>query len=119
MLGRVRHEVLTRRGVGDVGRYHERAAAERVDMSCNLREIRFRTRGERDVGARLGQPDGDAAADAEPGSGDDGHAVVDREPVENHCAPPTRRSRWSPGDARPATSGRSRYVRRPGSAAHT
>jgi hypothetical protein len=36
------------------------------------------------MGAGLGQADGDAAPDAEPGAGDDGDAVVDAEAVKDH-----------------------------------
>ena len=102
------HEVLARGRVGDVGRHDERAPAERADVTGHLFEVGLGASRQRDVGAGLGQPDRDPAADAEPGAGDDRDAAVDREPVEDHRARAGRGADSSDGAARRRAAGRGR-----------
>ena len=105
LLDRRLDEVLERLLLGDVGGHHERPPARRADPVGDLLEVRFGSRRQHDIGARLRQADRDAATDAETGARDDGDLIVDPEPVEDHRAP-RRAPRW--GAARPATSGISR-----------
>ena len=90
--------------VGDVGAHGEGAPAGLFDQPRHLVEVGRRPGRQHDVGPRLGEADGDAAADPQPGSGDDGDAVVEAEAVEDH----ERRARSSDDAARPATNGISR-----------
>jgi hypothetical protein len=71
-------------GVGDVGGHDEGPAAGGLDLAGDLVEVGLGPGGEDDVGSGLGQPDGDAAADALAGAGDDGDLVRQPEAVEDH-----------------------------------
>src|SRR5262249_61601261 len=78
-------------------------------------EVRLRPRRAHHVGPGFGEGERDAAADTLAGAGHDSDEVGELEEVQDHAPPPFRRL----VAARPLTSGRSRYVRMPGSARHT
>jgi len=67
--------------VGDVGRHHERAAAERLDLAREGLEGRGLARGERQVRAFAGQRQTDVAAHTLGGAGDDGDPVGELHPL--------------------------------------
>ena len=81
----------------DVGGDHQGAPPGLLDQARHLGQVGLGPRRQHDVGARLGQADRDAPPDAEPGAGDDGHPVVEAEPVEDHAvARPRRRGAGGP-----------------------
>ena len=91
-------------GLHDVGAHRERPSPAPSHLVGDGVDVRLRPRRAHDVGARFGERERDAAADALAGAGDDRDAVRELEEVEDHAPPPFRRS----VAARPLTSGRSR-----------
>ena len=72
--------------VAEVGRHHDRLAAERLDLLGDRVELLLRARRQHDVGAGLGERERRRGADAAARAGHDGHLVVEAEPVLDHPA---------------------------------
>src|SRR5262249_31390686 len=109
------HERLQVLRLDDVGGHRERPPPAPSYLVGDGVDVRLRPCRAHHVGAGFRESERDAAADPLPRAGDDRDAVGELEAVENHDPPTFRR----PAGARPLTSGRSRYVRMPGSARHT
>ena len=78
-------QTLDRVDVGQVGGHHDRAASQLADLRRHLFELRHGAGGDHDVGAGLGERQRGGGADAPPGGGDDGDAVVETEAVDQHA----------------------------------
>ena len=75
-----------RRGLEDVGRDRDRATSAFSDRLCGRLDVGLCPGRADEVGPRLGESEGDAAADSLPGPGDDGDAAVQTESLEDHDA---------------------------------
>ena len=71
--------------VGQVGGDHHGAPAPLLHLRGDVVELVGGAGGDDDVGTGLGQSEGRRGADAAPGGGDDGDAVVETEAVEQHA----------------------------------
>ena len=96
-------------GQRDVGGDGQAAAAERLDALGGLLQAVGAAGADGDVGARLGEADGERGAEAGGGAGDDGDLAVEPEAVEDgHGAARYHRRRheaparsWSSHEAAP------------------
>jgi hypothetical protein len=101
------HEALEIGASGHIAGHGDRAPAACLHLGDNLGQVARCARGDHHVGADLGEPDGDAPADALTGPGDEGDRVVEAKAVQDHRAASGcwQMARRNIADPRPSVEG--------------